>query len=794
MRWADFLSFLLLIVMKRLLLGFVFLLMLTPSMASHIVGGEFELLWISGNSYRLRLIYYFDLGSNPGRNPQFEEPIIQVSIFQKSNHSRMQDERLSFVLRERVEYSQMHCASTEIITDRIIYEKIIVLSAATYTHPGGYYVSWERCCRNYGINNIFSEDPNLGMIYAGQTFYLEFPAVVRNGQPFINNSPRLFPPLNDFACPGIPYYVDFAGIDDDGDSLVYKLVTPLSTISQDAIPQQSGQFPLGQTRSGPYPNVTWRPGFGLNNIVNGISNLKITQDGFLTVTPSPVGLYAFAVQCEEFRDGVKIGEIIRDFQMLTVELGGCPVPDFPSIVGRKSGDPVFQPGKTLHVTLENDEDRCIEVSITDPSSLRADELNQENITIKAFALNFKKTLLNQIQLSGTSGIINNGGSAVFEICFPQCSFTQNVPIKVAIVVSDDACALPLTDTLYVHATIEPPPNQVPQMGSGDEIITSVNEGDFFSRLLSATDADGDVLDYRLVPVGFSLQEFGMSFSVPLTGQGTGAVSGTLNWDPKCDVYDFTQKDNFELYFIADDRDACLFKHADTTRLDLTVFDFDQITPPMIDNTLDNFADTLEVTMKMYGDPFVLNVSGTDADNTNILLRGNGVGFNAASYGAVFPRDFDQGAVASEFRWELHCDSIDLERQDIFRFNLMVVDSLNKCGFYKADTLHLVVTIEPPDEEKFTPPNVFSPNSDAKNAFFAMVSYNEDTGEFTNILPEDNCYGEFLSIRIYDRWGKRVFESSNRDFRWYGEDVPVGVYYYLLSYSNRNYKGIVSLRL
>ena len=71
---------------------------------------------------------------------------------------------------------------------------------------------------------------------AGQTFYLEFPPVVKDGQPFINSSPRLFPPLNDYACPRKPYYVDFAGVDDDGDSLVYSLVTPLSTHSIIAIP------------------------------------------------------------------------------------------------------------------------------------------------------------------------------------------------------------------------------------------------------------------------------------------------------------------------------------------------------------------------------------------------------------------------------------------------------------------------------------------------------------------------------------------------------------------------------
>ena len=38
----------------------VLLLIVFPVMASHIVGGEFELLHVSGSQYRLNLNYYFD--------------------------------------------------------------------------------------------------------------------------------------------------------------------------------------------------------------------------------------------------------------------------------------------------------------------------------------------------------------------------------------------------------------------------------------------------------------------------------------------------------------------------------------------------------------------------------------------------------------------------------------------------------------------------------------------------------------------------------------------------------------
>jgi hypothetical protein len=170
----------------------------------------------------------------------------------------------------------------------------------------------------------------------------------------------------------------------------------------------------------------------------------------------------------------------------------------------------------------------------------------------------------------------------------------------------------------------------------------------------------------------------------------------------------------------------------------------------------------------------------------------GIGFDASSYGISFPGDFARGSVQSPFTWELTCDTLDYEGGNVFQFRVMAVDSLNKCGFYMTDTLVVNVTVTPPEKEKFLPPNIFTPNAtDNLNSFFAMVR--EEDGEFVSILPDDDCFGKFVSIQIYNRWGKQVFESIDRNFRWYGEGMPVGVYYYFLKYSNKEYKGTVSIR-
>ncbi|HZB14395.1 MAG TPA: gliding motility-associated C-terminal domain-containing protein, partial [Chryseolinea sp.] len=182
--------------MKRGILVILCVLAL-PVMASHIVGGEFEIVHISGNSYRINLILYFDvLNGSPGAR----DNNIVAAIYRKRDNQLMQTVSFSSPSETNVSYTQPECSRGEIVTSRLVYSTQVVLADSRYNDPQGYYIIWERCCRNYSITNIYSENPEISGRAAGQTFYLEFPPVVKDGQPFYNSSPRLFPPLNDYAC------------------------------------------------------------------------------------------------------------------------------------------------------------------------------------------------------------------------------------------------------------------------------------------------------------------------------------------------------------------------------------------------------------------------------------------------------------------------------------------------------------------------------------------------------------------------------------------------------------------
>jgi hypothetical protein len=876
-----------------------------PAMASHIVGGEFEIIHLSGESYRVSLILYFDqLNGNAGaRDESFT-----AAIFRKRDNTFVQNVFFDNPTETNVDYTQPECSNGEIVTSKLVYTRSVTLSASRYNDPEGYYIVWERCCRNYSITNIYSENPASSTRAAGQTFYLEFPAVVKNGQPFINSSPRLFPPLSDYACPRKPYYVDFAGVDDDGDSLAYFLVTPLSTHTTEAFP------PL---LSAPYPEITWRNPFSLTNILGGAPDLKISPNGFLTTTPTQQGLYVFAVKCEEYRGGEKIGEVRRDFQMLVVD--ACPRAEPPQILGKKLGDTSFTYDETMAVTFGNnvtDPERCIEVQVSDPDSSNPDDNFQERVKIKAIAIGFKKDI-SSILPDITAATLTNGSVKTYQICFEECPYL-NGPFQIGIIAYDDACSLPLSDTLKITVNITPPPNTNAYFTTPD-VEALLNEGEIKTWPVAGLDDDGDDLIVGVIADGFRMEDVGMKL-VQIKNEN-GEYEAQLEWDTRCDVYDFTKKTQFDVKILLEDADECNLTQPDIMTFRLTV-KLPGNLDPVIDSdlTADPFERSITGLKRKINESLTFNVTGKDGDNDFIVLGAKGIGFNMSDYDITFQPVNGNGSVTSPFRWNIRCDDVNLKVKDVFTFQFIVVDNANKCRFYKADTLDVTVQLFPPDnnrpsllvtnleqniqmvnnsltielgqqvtlglsgsdadnlpeadwlkldlieitgsgepegyifapaegrksiqttftwkpecsllgpgvtennytftfnvlddrcsntkgdtvsvditvkdvernDDDFLPPNIITPNGDNLNDYFAMLKIDEVTGSLVNILPRDNCAGQFEGISVYNRWGKQVYQSNDREFRWYAEGESAGEYFYLLRYSDKEYKGVISI--
>jgi hypothetical protein len=874
---------------------------------SHIVGGEFELVHKENFIYTVRLILYFDV--NHG-SPGARDTIITSAIYRKSDNRFMMLVKMPLISETRVSYTQPKCSKGEIITNKMVYSADIALGESTYTDPQGYYLSWQRCCRNYEITNIYSEKPSEISKSAGQTFYLEFPPVVKNGFPFINSSPILFPPLNDYACPGRPYYADFAGTDPDGDSLVYSLVTPLSTTTTDAFPPNS---------PAPYPEVIWRPGFSLDKITKGLPDLKISPQGLVTVTPADSGLYVFAVRCEQFRDGIKIGESRRDFQMLVLDF--CTAAEPPVILGKKITDATFAYQDDMAISFDYgsaDNSRCIRVQVTDPDSKKSSDRLREKISLRVVPLNFRSSIVSEVLPLIKTATLVDGSAAEFDICFPECPYFFGGAYQLGIIAMDDACSIPLTDTLRVEVTVNLPANQKPVFSTPD-VSASLIEGDVQVWPVAAFDPDGDTLIISRLAQGFVPENSGMVFNY--TYVSPSQITGQFLWDTHCDVYDFSTRSSFLVELRADDRDVCnAQREYGAMKLNLNV-SLPKNDPPIIDSNLDPGPSDRRIIIrdKKVFDLIDFQVSGADQiDHDSLELILTGVDFDPAFYEMNFPAQRGRTYVSSDFNWLPGCDNLNLNLRDEFDLRFILIDRVNKCRVYKADTLDVILKINPPDntapelifsnvsnevmvsgtqisaktdeliqfrltgtdtdknpvdqlklnliqiegtgsaagasfapatgttqitsefiwrpdcsafgrsdwtatfkltflladdkcfnvlgdtvvvdvalsdpqpdEQKMMLPNIVTPNGDGLNEVFILDREDGSLNEIVG-LPKDNCSSRFEEILIYNRWGKPVFESTDRYFNWQPPAYAEGVYYYNLKYTLRLYKGTVTV--
>ncbi len=173
----------------------------------------------------------------------------------------------------------------------------------TFSSPGVYVISCGIENRNDGVVNIANS--------VNVPFYVETVLVI-NASLGLNRTPVMLNPPLDSARVGQKFCHNPAAFDADGDSLAYRLSTP-----------KRGE-----------------PGTCINRIVNGYRDPALginpdakneLQNGPATFTINPItgdlcwdapavaGIYNVAFIIEEWRDGVKIGEVVRDMQIVVAD-------------------------------------------------------------------------------------------------------------------------------------------------------------------------------------------------------------------------------------------------------------------------------------------------------------------------------------------------------------------------------------------------------------------------------------------------------------------------------------------
>jgi gliding motility-associated-like protein len=288
--------------------------------ATHIVGGEIYYDYLGGNQYKITLKVYRDcfngippLDGLPNSSGSITDPYF--SVFDGSfNFVQMYTfpaPAQSFV--PPLINSPCLTPPSGVCVEQGIYELTITLPPQN----GGYYIAYQRCCRNNTILNLVNPSS------VGSTYwqYIPGPNVAA-----INSCPRftIFPPI--FVCNGFSINFDHSATDPDGDSLAYTLCDPYEGLGSGCPSVDPNNSSCPTNDPPPYVPVNFDFPYSSSYPMSSSPAININPiTGLLNGTPNLNGQWVVGVCVEEWRNGVLIATHHRDFQFNVVSCPGLVV-------------------------------------------------------------------------------------------------------------------------------------------------------------------------------------------------------------------------------------------------------------------------------------------------------------------------------------------------------------------------------------------------------------------------------------------------------------------------------------
>ena len=192
---------------------------------------------------------------------------------------------------------------------------------------GTYHLVYQRCCRNATINNVVTPQS------VGTTYYIDLTA---EAQTSCNSSPVFdqYPPI--IICAGFPLRYLHSATDPEGDELVYEICPSFTGGSL------NGQGGLAPDPDAPPPfrEVPYvRPTYSAANPLRADPALRInSKTGLLTATPTTQGQYVVGICVSEYRNGVLLSKVFRDFEFAVTNCQPSVVADIAedTIIGLRT--------------------------------------------------------------------------------------------------------------------------------------------------------------------------------------------------------------------------------------------------------------------------------------------------------------------------------------------------------------------------------------------------------------------------------------------------------------------------
>ena len=339
-------------------------LFLIPSVlsAKHIVGGEITYKFVSGdgvtmNRYQFTMRIYRD-GNTQGGAPL--DPIANIGIFNAATGRLIESFGQAISTITELDVPKYPCL---VPPDVKVQEGLYVWTKDLPVISGTYLIMYQRCCRNVTINNVV--DPGK----VGASYTVEITGAAQRAK---NNSPtfKQFPPT--VICAGEPLKFDHSAIDVEGNQLVYEFCQPLGGGNEQQPLANGSNNCATPTPSPPcfvpYNDVIFAAGYNFLRPMAGNPVIQINRTtGLITGTPELIGQFVVGVCVSEFNSAGQLLSVLRrDFQFNVAE---CK----PLVKGNVKADSVA--GRTFFIKACGD------------NAVQVDNRSLEQVNINDFSFN-----------------------------------------------------------------------------------------------------------------------------------------------------------------------------------------------------------------------------------------------------------------------------------------------------------------------------------------------------------------------------------------------------------------------
>ena len=770
--------------MKKLSLLFLFILFCSCAFSLHIAGGDLTTKYLGNNNFEIDLVLYRDC-SNPQGSP-FDQDIT-IGIFNADDNSLYDTIHLDLGTIQALSYSGPGCvAPPSVCMQKGTYTRTVQLP----NRPLGYYLVWERCCRNTTVVNI--QNPS----QAGMAFYCSIPDPALQ-----SSSPEFMVPPLPYVCAQSYFKLPFTAVDADGDSLVYTFTSPLegghtsSGTPNPFSPSAGNQIP----QPIPYTSCAWLPPYSLNSICGTTMPLVINrQTGLAEGQTDATGLYAMAVSVKEYRNGIQIGEIRREIEITAIPCSGNTAPNLSANVIDKKYE------------LYAGDNLCFNVTANDP--------NGDSLFLNYSGEIFANTPNTTIQAPFAVSYDTVGQSSVSTtFCWnTACDQGRDSAYTITYELSDNGCPLPLTSIGKFSILVKPTP-----------IIAKQN-------ILCLQATDNNTIAITIANDNTIINRLFSYFTIYRSTNG-GAFTPILNVQKAVTLYDSAATDNLTnqyCYYITGTNrcgeegpvsdtlcsgDSSFVKIPEL--ISVSVPEHNKISIAW-KNDPDFYSSTLHVLRKLNCDTCsweqIAQLKNYNADEfTDEKVYTSETSYCYKIFVAdecenIFPPCEEQCSILLEgedypyehrlnwneyINWNNQVAGYYIERSeqtfglpysDLFLNSASALDYLDENLPLKNGVFHYRIRAEENqggnnaksysnEIELIQKPILFLPNA---------FSPNEDN--LNEVWKAEGAFIKDYTLLLLNRWSQLIFESHSIEDTWNGKyknvDVPEGVYFYRLRYS------------